>query len=147
MAQVQQGELDQIVTYTGTVKAWEDDMIYARVGGWVRTLDVYPGDVVHAGEVLATLDLSALEPQLESAEAGVTYWYAEFQRDRKLYDFGAISAAHFDGTRMRYQAAQAALQLARTDIGYATLRSPFNGVIAKRHVYPGVYVHKGEMMV
>ncbi|EQD41050.1 Secretion protein HlyD [mine drainage metagenome] len=147
VVQARVGTLDQIVTYTGSVQPWEDDVIYARVDGWVRKLNVYPGNVVHVGEVLATLDRSALEPRLESAEAGVTFWHAEFQRDRKLYDVGAISAAHFDGTRMRYQAAQAALQLARTDIGYATLRSPLDGVIAKRHVYPGVFVHQGEMMV
>lgn len=141
------GALDQIATYTGSVQPWEDDVIYARVDGWVKTLDVYPGDMAHANEVLATLDLSALEPQLEDARAQVAYWQAEFQRDGELYQAGAISASHFDGTRMRYEAAQAALHRVETDIGYATLRSPLDGVIAKRHVYPGVYVHKGEMVV
>lgn len=147
IAQAKEGTLDEIVTYTGNVKPWEDDIIYARVGGWVRKLNVYPGDVVHTGEVLATLDLSALEPQLEDAKAHVVYWRAEFQRDKKLYQVGAISASRFDGTRLRYQAAQAQLHRVETDIGYATLRSPLDGVIAKRHVYPGVYVHKGEMVV
>lgn len=147
VAQAKNGALDQIATYTGSVQPWEDDVIYARVDGWVKKLNVYPGDVVHKDEVLATLDLSALEPQLEKARAQVTYWQAEFQRDKKLVEAGAISASHFDGTRMRYQAAQAALHQASTDIGYATLRSPLGGVIAKRHVYPGVYVHRGDMMV
>lgn len=147
VAQAREGALDEIATYTGSVQPWEDDVIYARVDGWVRKLNVYPGDVVHAGEVLATLDLSALEPQLEDARAQVTYWRAEFQRDQKLVEAGAISASRFDGTRMRYQAAQATLHRVETDIGYATLRSPLDGVIAKRHVYPGVYVHKGEMVV
>ena len=147
IAQAKEGTLDEIATYTGSVQPWQDDIIYARVDGWVRKLNVYPGDVVHAGEVLATLDLSALQPQLEDAKAQVTYWQAEFQRDKKLVQAGAISASRFDGTRLRYQAAQAQLNRAETDIDYATLRSPLDGVIAKRHVYPGVYVHKGEMMV
>lgn len=147
VAQAKEGALDEIATYTGSVQPWEDDVIYARVDGWVRKLNVYPGDVVRIGEVLATLDLSALEPRLEDAKAQVTFWQAEFQRDKKLFEVGAISASRFDGTRMRYQAARAALRQVETDIGYATLRSPLDGVIAKRHVYPGVYVHKGEMMV
>ena len=147
IAPVKEGPLDEFTTYTGTVKPWEDDIIYARVSGWVRRLTVYPGDPVHVGEVLATLDLSALRPRLYRAEAQVTYWRAEFARDRKLYEAGAISAAHFDSARMRYHAAQASLQQIKTEIGYATLYSPLNGVVAKRHVYPGVYVHTGEMMV
>lgn len=142
-----EGTLNQIATYTGNVQPWEDAVIYARVDGWVKTLNVYPGDVVHSGEVLATLDLSALEPQLENAKAQVTYWKAEFQRNRKLYHAGAISGSRFDGTRMHDEAAQASLHRVETEIGYATLRSPLDGVIAKRHVYPGVYVHKGEMVV
>ncbi|EQD42031.1 membrane-fusion protein, partial [mine drainage metagenome] len=89
----------------------------------------------------------ALRPQRERAQARVTFWRAEYGRDRTLYRAGAISATHFDATRMRYHAAEAGLNQITTDIGYATLRAPFDGVIAKRHVYPGVYVHTGEMMV
>ncbi|EQD54810.1 hypothetical protein B1A_12037, partial [mine drainage metagenome] len=59
VVQARVGTLDQIVTYTGSVQPWEDDVIYARVDGWVRKLNVYPGNVVHVGEVLATLDRSA----------------------------------------------------------------------------------------
>ncbi len=147
VAEAKAGALDELATYTGTVRPWEDDVIYARVDGWVDKLNVYPGDAVHTGEVLATLDLSALRPQREKAQAQVTFWRAEYGRDQKLYETGAISASHFDATQMRYQAAQAALQQITTDIGYATLRSPFDGVIAMRHVYPGDYVHKGEKVV
>lgn len=147
VAEVKAGALDELATYTGTVRPWEDDVIYARVDGWVDKLNVYPGDAVHIGEVLATLDLSALQPQRKKAQAQVTFWRAEYGRDQKLYETGAISASHFDATRMRYEAAQAALQQITTDIGYATLRAPFDGQIAMRHVYPGDYVHKGEKVV
>ncbi|WP_027492025.1 efflux RND transporter periplasmic adaptor subunit [Rhodanobacter sp. OR444] len=147
ITQAREGVLDEVASYTGNVQPWEDDVIYARVDGWVQALNVYPGDVVHHGEVLATLDLSNLQPALEKAQAQVTFQQAEFQRDQQLFKGGAISAARFDGTRMRYQAAQAELHQVETDISYAALRSPLDGVIAKRHVYPGVYVHKGEMVV
>jgi len=147
IAQARTGALDEIATYTGSVRPWEDVVVRARVDGWVKTLNVYPGDVVHRGEVLATLDLSALMPRLDNAKAQVAYWRAEFRRDNKLYHDGAISASRFDASRMHYRSAQASLQGVQTDIGYATLRSPLNGVVAKRHVYPGVYVHKGGMIV
>jgi len=147
VTQVHKGALDEIVTYTGNVRPWEGEIIYARVAGWVKTLNVYPGDVVHKGEVLATLDLSSLRPELEKVKAQVSFWQAQFQRNKKLFAVGAISASHFDGTRLSYRAAEAALNRVETEIGYATLRSPLNGVISKRHVYPGVYVHKGEMML
>ncbi len=147
VTQAKIGVLDELATYTGTVRPWQDDIVYARVGGWLTKLNVYPGDVVHKNEILATLDLSSLLPALDKAKAQTLYWQAEFKRDHSLYKDGAISASHFDVTRMHYQTAQAALQRGETDVGYATLRSPINGIVAKRHVYPGAYVHKGEMLV
>lgn len=147
VTQAKIGALDELATYTGTVRPWQDDIVYARVGGWLTKLNVYPGDVVHKNEILATLDLSSLLPALDKAKAQALYWQAEFKRDHSLYKDGAISASHFDVTRMHYQTAQAVLKHAETDVSYAILRSPINGIVAKRHVYPGVYVHKGEMLV
>ncbi|MDA8113915.1 MAG: efflux RND transporter periplasmic adaptor subunit [Acidithiobacillus sp.] len=147
VSRAKEGTLDEIATYTGSVKPWEDDMIYARVNGWVHKLNVYPGDIVHQGELLVTQDITSLRPKLANARAQVVFWQAEYQRDKKLYAVGAISAAHFDATRMRFRSAQAALLQVATDINYATIRSPLNGVVAKRQIYPGVYVHKGEMML
>jgi len=44
------------VTYTGSVVAYTDQDVYPRVPGWIVDLPVYPGDVVHPGQLVARLD-------------------------------------------------------------------------------------------
>lgn len=44
------------VTYTGSVVAYTDQDVYPRVPGWIIDLPVYPGDVVHPGQLVARLD-------------------------------------------------------------------------------------------
>jgi hypothetical protein len=91
---VEEGPLEDLVTYTGTVLPYEDNMVYARVDGYVKELKVYPGDRVKKGQVLATLETSELDPRMDRARADVAFWKAEFERDKDLFEAGAISASH-----------------------------------------------------
>jgi RND family efflux transporter MFP subunit len=57
------------VTYTGTVVALNDEEVYPRVTGWLRALTVYPGQRVHAGQVIGRLDSVELTSRLNEAAA------------------------------------------------------------------------------
>lgn len=140
----EQRPLEDRVSYTGSVQPYEDAWVHARVDGWVKDLAVYPGDVVKQGQVLAGIEISALEPRLRHAQSEVTFWKAEHQRDRELFEAGAISASQWDKTQEQYAVAKAKLAQVQTDIGYATLKAPMDGIVSERKIYPGVYVKKGE---
>ncbi len=67
LATVRTGIFQSSVTYTGTVIPYNDEFIYPRVVGQLLDVAVYPGDVVHTGEVLAHLDTSELSSKLNTA--------------------------------------------------------------------------------
>jgi RND family efflux transporter MFP subunit len=66
-------------TYTGTVHAWNDEEVVARVTGRVTQVYVYPGDHVHAGELLARLDSDELTSRLQEAQAATDAARAKVQ--------------------------------------------------------------------
>lgn len=66
---VRRGSLADTVTYTGTVQAYNVQDITPRITGQVVALPVYPGDTVHAGQVVARLDASQVGPLAAQASA------------------------------------------------------------------------------
>ena len=147
VAMVEEGELADVASYTGTVKPFEEVTVFARVEGFVKDLKVYPGAHVKKGQVLVTLETSEMEPRLEHARADENFWKAEYERDKGLYEASAMSASEFDRTRRQYQVAQAKVKLIETQIGYATIKALIDGWVSKRMIYPGVYVKKGTPLL
>lgn len=69
--QVQQGEVDSVVSVTGTVKPAQNIDLAFEKGGRLASLNVSVGDRVYEGEVLASLDNSDITAQLAQAKANV----------------------------------------------------------------------------
>ena len=61
--------LEASVSYTGTIKPYEEIMVYPRVAGQLTNYSVYPGDRVTAGQEIATLDASELNTGVAEAQA------------------------------------------------------------------------------
>lgn len=68
---VQPQVLEASVSYTGTIKPYEEIMVYPRVAGQLTNYSVYPGDRVTAGQPIATLDASELTTGVAEAAAEV----------------------------------------------------------------------------
>ena len=64
--------LEASVSYTGTIKPYEEIMVYPRVAGQLTNYSVYPGDHITAGQPIATLDASELNTGVAEAAAEVS---------------------------------------------------------------------------
>ena len=69
LASVRRGTLDSAVTYTGTVRAFNEQDISPRITGMLLTLPVYPGDHVRAGQIVAQLDTAEVGAKAAQADA------------------------------------------------------------------------------
>lgn len=147
LAMAKRIDLRKFVTYPGTVHPYIDNTLYARVNGYVHQLTVNQGDYVKKGQIIAVIGTSILKPEFQAAEANVAYWKPQLGRDRMLHRAGAISAQHYDRTLRQYRLAVAKKNLIQTRINYATVRSPISGWVAKRHIYPGDYVKRGDPLI
>ncbi len=144
---VQQKTLERTATYTGAVRPYERVVLRARTDGFVKKVAVYPGDRVEKGQAVVQQETTELKPKLNEAAAELRYLRAEFKRDERLVKTGAIATALFDLSLKRLQAAQAAVELLETEIGYATVRALSDGWVSKRAVDPGQYVRKGDHLL
>ncbi len=68
-ATVRTGTISDTVSYTGTIKAYNEEDIASRVSGVVQSIPVYPGDYVHTGELVAELDSAESDAKTDQALA------------------------------------------------------------------------------
>lgn len=151
MTSVVKGNISTTVTATGTIEPVTSVEVGTQVSGIVAKIYVDYNSVVKAGQVIAELDrtnlLSALESQranLTSAESALAYQRANHDRYKSLYDKGLISANDYEQARLSFVQAQQQVNTARqsvkraqTDLGYATITSPINGVVLNKAVEEG----------
>ena len=148
---VENGNISTTVTATGTIEPVTSVEVGTQVSGIVAKIYVDYNSEVKAGQVIAELDrtnlISTLESQranLTSAESSLAYQKANYDRYKTLYDKGLISANDFEQARLSFVQAQQQVTTARqsvkraeTDLGYATITSPINGIVLDKAVEEG----------
>lgn len=136
---------------TGRAEAFESVSLKARVDGQVQEVRFAEGRHVAQGEVLLQLDPADYAARARQAEATLARDQAQLvkaqadvERAVSLKSKGFLSDAGVDtaraaanGASATVQADQAALDLARLQLGYTTVRAPFDGIIGARLVFPG----------
>jgi len=107
--------------------------------------------VVRKGQVIAELDrtnliseLNAQKANLASAQSALNYRQANYNRYQTLYDKGLVSADEFENAKLQYLQAKEqvasskeSVQRAQTNLGYATITSPIDGVVLSKSVEEG----------
>ena len=139
------------VTATGTIEPVTSVDVGTQVSGVISKLYVDYNRVVKAGQVIAELDrtnlmseLSSAQASLKSAQSELDYQKTNYERYKALYDKGLISANDFEQARLSYVQAQQrtrqqkeSVKKAQTNLGYATITSPIDGVVLSKEVEEG----------
>lgn len=139
------------ITATGTIEPVTSVDVGTQVSGIVSKLYVDYNSEVKAGQVIAELDRTNLLSELESAQANLrsaesdlAYQKLNYQRFSSLHQQGLISTNDYDKAKLSYdQAVQTVNQRrenvkkAQTNLGYATITSPINGVVLSKEVEEG----------
>jgi len=150
-ATVEKQDIMTSVTATGTIEPVTSVDVGTQVSGIVSHLYVDYNSVVKAGQVIAELDrtnllstLASAQANLKSAQSDLDYQKTNYERYKNLYDQGLISANDYDQARLSYVRAQQtvaqqreSVKRAETDLGYATITSPIDGVVLSKEVEEG----------
>ncbi|MBR6086428.1 MAG: efflux RND transporter periplasmic adaptor subunit [Prevotella sp.] len=150
-ATVATSNISTSVTATGTIEPVTSVSVGTQVSGIVAHLYVDYNSVVKKGQVIAELDktnllseLASAKANLASSKANLAYQTNNFKRQQTLFDKGLISANDFEQARLSYEQAQQQVQTstqsvnkAQTNLGYATITSPIDGVVLSKSVEEG----------
>jgi len=142
---------------TGQLLAKAEAVVAAQVGGEITGIEVDEGSAVEAGQIVIEIDPKRRELELANAEARVVQAQAqlaeakrESDRVARLHQRGATSDAQLDEAdtqlrlaRSRLVAEQAQHGLAARALDDASVKAPFDGLVARRFVNVGEFVAPG----
>ncbi|WP_063750890.1 efflux RND transporter periplasmic adaptor subunit [Paraburkholderia nodosa] len=142
----------------GRVVASEEAEVRPQVGGIIQRRLFVEGGEVKAGQPLYQLDpapyraaYDSARAALQKAQAAVPGARATADRDRELVKLNAISKQDYESAidtlaqaQASVAAAHAALETARINLDYTTIRAPISGRIDKSALTPGALVTAGQ---
>lgn len=131
----------------GTVRTRLRATVEAKVAGRIESLQVAPGQSVHRGEVLATLDARETQARLDSARAVLEQSVRDLDRVGKLLKEGAATPSEMEAVQSRHRVAVAAVTEMETMLGHARVVAPFDGVITRKSVDLGDLATPGRPLV
>ena len=139
------------VTATGTIEPVTSVTVGTQVSGIVSRIYVDYNSVVKKGQVIAELDktnltseLNTAKANLASAQSSLNYETDNYKRYKTLYSKGLVSADEYESAKLSYDKAlqtvvsqKEQLTKAQTNLGYATIPSPIDGVVLSKAVEEG----------
>ena len=150
-AKVEKTNIQTSITATGTIEPVTSVTVGTQVSGIVSHLYVDYNTIVKKGQVIAELDrtnlmseLNSAQANLKSAQSELDYQKTNHERFKALYDKGLVSANDYEQARLAYIKAEQtvahqkeSVKKAQTNLGYATITSPIDGVVLSKEVEEG----------
>lgn len=148
---VGEATISNSVTATGTIEPVTSVDVGTQVSGIVAKLYVDYNSIVKKGQIIAELDktnliseLNIAKANLNDAQSSLRYQKANYERYNTLYKKGLVSADEYESALLAYRQAQEtvkqrdeSVQKAQTNLGYATITSPIDGVVLAKEVEEG----------
>ena len=148
---VERTNIQSSITATGTIEPVTSVTVGTQVSGIVSHLYVDYNSVVKKGQVIAELDrtnltseLNTARANLASAQSTLNFEQANYERYQTLFDKGLVSANDFETAKLSYLKAKEqvntsreSVRKAQTNLGYATITSPIDGIVLSKAVEEG----------
>ena len=165
MAPVERRDISSFVTAIGNVSAVTTVEVGTQVSGTIKEIYADYNSIVNKGQIIALIDPTTFEAQVEQAQATLMQARAGLQRaqatladakrnlDRQkmLWERDLIARSDLDSAQTNYDLAvagvseadanvlqaQASLKKVETDLGYTRIYSPVDGIVVSRDVDAG----------
>ena len=119
----QMGDIEKSTVATGKVEPRNEILIKPQMSGIISKVHKEAGDIVRAGDIIATIqvvpdmvNLSSAESRVERAQIAANQSKSNYERDKKLYEKSVISLEEFDKVNLQYKNDQEELRAATDNL-------------------------------
>ncbi len=145
------GTVSNSITATGTLQPVDTVAVGTQISGTIKNVYVDFNSPVKKGQLLAQLDKSLMDAQvqqfsalLQQAKANVVYQKSNYERQNKLFTVGAISKADLETAIYQYNSGKdnvnsitGQLNTAKKNLSFTDIYSPIDGTVLSRSVSEG----------
>jgi len=128
------------VNLPATIHGYTEAAIYAKVAGYLKTIDVDKGDRVQQGQVIAILETPDLDKQVADAKAAYWLQIVTDRREQVLVRQGVIAQQEADTSNAAMLEAKDTYEQLLAEQGYKEITAPFDGIVTARYVDPGALI-------
>jgi membrane fusion protein (multidrug efflux system) len=128
---------------TASLEAKNYAQILARTTGTIRRLVHEEGDDVSAGDTLLLIEDDEARLRVQQAEANLETARAEHDRRRAMLENELLSPEEFGTTENTLRIRESDHELAKLELSYTRVQSPFDGRVVRRLVDLGANVSPG----
>jgi RND family efflux transporter MFP subunit len=132
---------EKVVTalrYSGTVEAFQSIPINFHTTGTVETVLVEAGDVVHKGQLLATIDQTDAKSMYEITLSQYQQAKDAYDRLKSVHEKGSLTEIKWVEMESKLEQAQSSLNLAKNNLEKCNLYAPVDGIVGRRNIEPGM---------
>jgi RND family efflux transporter MFP subunit len=120
------------IEVTGTVRPVQHAVIAAKVMGAIEEMPFALGQRVKAGDLLVKISAGEISARVLQAKSQLNQAQRDMERERDLLAKGASTSDMVKGLEDRYAMTHAMVAEAEVMLGYAMVRAPFEGVVARK---------------
>lgn len=133
--------------FTGVAESDKVANLAFRVGGQIMKMLVSDGQAVKQGQLIAELDPTDINLELEAQRSQYSTSKTVLERNRRLLTKQAISQQDYEAAETQFVLAKANYEGALNKLSYSKLKAPFGGIIEKKLVENYQKVNPGEGVV
>src|SRR5208282_3618004 len=140
VTQISGGATSRTIELPASIHGYTETPVYAKVAGYMKTINVDKGDHVKAGEVIVLIESPETDKQV--ADARSFYWIQKVTdlRNQELVRQQVIPQQTADESHSAMLQAKAAYQQQLALQQYEIVRAPFDGIVTARYVDPGTLI-------
>ncbi|SOE21680.1 RND family efflux transporter, MFP subunit [Spirosomataceae bacterium TFI 002] len=129
---VQKSSIQDNIVASGVLSSKEELKLAFKTGGLIKRMLVSEGQFVKAGQLLAELDMSEIDAQVNQAQLGFQKSQRDLERVKKLVEDEAATQTNLDDATTGFELAQQGLQVAKYNQKLSKIYAPQSGRILRK---------------
>jgi len=145
--ELQQQHNNTSMAVSGQFTTDDEVMLSFKTGGIINTLVVKEGDAVKKGQLLATLNPTEINAQVQQAKLSVEKANRDYQRTQNLFKDSVATLEQLQNSKTTLQQAQQQLSMVSFNRQYSEIHAPKDGYILKKLANPGQQIAAGTAIL